>query len=160
VNKFFHSDTLTFVARVTIGLVFVVASLEKIVSPQAFAVSVANYKLLPDVMIPFVATILPWMVLLVGLALLFGIMQRGASLLSGIMLVAFLAAVASALLRGLDISCGCFTQDPSVGKIGWTKLLENSGLLLLSIYVFFSASTWGTVRRWLLSQSATAIRQP
>jgi hypothetical protein len=44
------------------------------------------------------------------------------------------------LVRGLDISCGCFTQDPAAGKIGWTKVLENTELLALSVFLLFSKS--------------------
>jgi hypothetical protein len=53
------------------------------------------------------------------------------------MLVGFTILVASALMRGLDISCGCFTQDPNVRKIGYQKILENCGLIVLSVWLLF-----------------------
>jgi uncharacterized membrane protein YphA (DoxX/SURF4 family) len=152
-KRFLDNDYLTFAARVIVGFVLVLASFEKIVDPQAFASSVANYKILPSGLLPLVATILPWMELLGGLALLFGIMHRGAAALAGTMLVLFTVAVGSALLRGLDISCGCFTQDPAAEKIGWLKLLENLGLFLLCLYVLFSTSSWCSLERRLSDAS-------
>ena len=154
-RRVLDNDYVTFAARLIVGFAFVLASFEKIVDPHAFASSVANYKLLPTGILPLAATILPWMELLGGLALIFGVMHRGAAALIGILLAVFTVAVASALLRGLDISCGCFTQDPAAEKIGWLKLLENLGLLLLSLDVLFSTSTWCTLERRISSRSSS-----
>jgi uncharacterized membrane protein YphA (DoxX/SURF4 family) len=84
------------------------------------------------------ATILPWIELLCGFALLFGVFIRGSALLVSVMLIAFTLAVVSGILRGLDISCGCFTQDPAADKIGWMKVLQNSTLIVLSLFLYFS----------------------
>jgi hypothetical protein len=53
------------------------------------------------------------------------------------MLFVFTILIIVAMLRGLDISCGCFTQDPSADKIGYKKILENIGMILLGIYLIF-----------------------
>lgn len=129
-----------FAARVFLGFVFVVASIEKAADPNAFAVSIGYYKLVGPTVALIIATILPWIELLCGLFLIFGMMPRGSSLLTFLMLFVFTAGVVSGILRGLDISCGCFTRDPGVGKIGWMKVLENCGLILLSLFSFFSNS--------------------
>lgn len=47
------------VVRLFLGAVFVYASLDKILHPQAFAEMVYNYQLLPDVLINLTAIILP-----------------------------------------------------------------------------------------------------
>jgi hypothetical protein len=54
-----------------------------------------------------------------------------------VMLAGFTVLIASALLRGLDISCGCFSQDPNVSKIGFQKIAENCGLIVLSVWLLF-----------------------
>lgn len=125
-------------ARLILGFVFVVASIDKASDPNAFAVSIGNYKLVGPTVSMAIATILPWIELLCGLFLIFGMMIRGSSLLILLMLVVFTASILSGIFRGLDISCGCFSRDPSVGKIGWMKVFENAGLVLLSLLVFFS----------------------
>lgn len=129
---------LSLLTRAFLGSFFIVISIDKISDPLAFAQSVGNYKLLPLPAILVIATVLPWLELLSGLAILFGVVQRGSSLLLCLMLGVFTLAVVSALLRGLDISCGCFTQDPSAGKIGWMKVAENGSLFLLSLFLLFS----------------------
>lgn len=136
---------LVLLTRVFLGLLFVVSSLEKIVDPAAFAHSIGNYKLLPPWLPMTVATILPWLELFCGFSLLFGIFIRGSALLLSAMLIVFTFAVTSGILRGLDISCGCFTQDPTAGRIGWMKVLENSTLIVLSLFLYYSNSNHFTL---------------
>lgn len=124
--------------RVLLGLAFVVGSLEKIVDPDAFGFSISNYRIFPAFIIPVPATILPWMELLCGLSILFGVLLRGSSLMVATMLVVFTLAVLSAMLRGLDITCGCFTNDPAAAAIGWGKVAENTGLLCTSLLLLYS----------------------
>jgi hypothetical protein len=50
----------------------------------------------------------------------------------------FTILIVSALIRGLDISCGCFTQDPNAEKIGYRKILENVGFILMGVYLVFA----------------------
>ncbi len=123
--------------RVFLGLAFVVASVDKVADPIAFGVSVANYKLLPDSMALLTATLLPWVELLCGLALLAGVLVRGSSLLLTCLLLVFIAAVLSAMVRGLDITCGCFTWHAKAATIGWNKVLENLGFLIASLLLLY-----------------------
>jgi len=132
-----RATALLLLLRVFMGMVFVAAAVEKVADPAAFAHSIDNYRLLPSGLLLLSATWLSWLELLCGLALVFGMRLRGASFLTSVLLLIFTLAVISGVMRGLDISCGCFTQDPGVAKIGWLKVLENTGLLLLSVWVYF-----------------------
>jgi hypothetical protein len=91
-----------------LAVVFIVASAYKILQPGAFAEQIYNYRLLSPQLINPIAITLPWIQLLCGLALLFSRTRWTASLWVLFMLVVFQGAVASALARGLNISCGCF----------------------------------------------------
>jgi uncharacterized membrane protein YphA (DoxX/SURF4 family) len=102
-----------------------------------------------------IATILPWVELLCGFAVLFGVLLRGSSLLLSTMLALFTLAVISALLRGLDISCGCFTQDPAAGHIGWMKVVQNTTLFVLTLFLYFSDTTKFSIIEYL-QKSETA----
>jgi uncharacterized membrane protein YphA (DoxX/SURF4 family) len=128
---------LILLIRTFLGGIFVFASLDKINDPQAFANSILQYKIVGQTLAMCIATILPSLELLCGLSLIIGIYPRGCELLITMMLVGFTFFVASALFRGLDISCGCFTQDPNVSKIGYQKILENCGLIVLSVWLLF-----------------------
>lgn len=140
---------LSLLTRAFLGIFFIIVSIDKIADPAAFALSIGNYKLLPLAAVGIIATVLPWLELLCGFAILFGAAQRGSSLLLCLMLGVFTVAVASALARGLDISCGCFTQDPSAEKIGWMKVVENTSLLLLSLFLFFSKANKFTLESFI-----------
>ncbi len=150
-----ENDYVTLSARLLLGFVFVVASIDKVADPNAFAVSVSYYRLVGEPFTLIIATILPWAELLCGLFLIFGIMVRGSSLLILLMLVLFTGGVISGIVRGLDISCGCFTRDPSVDKIGWMKVLENSGLMLLGILLLFSRSDRFSILTYLSIERRT-----
>jgi uncharacterized membrane protein YphA (DoxX/SURF4 family) len=148
------NDYLVLVARIVLGFLFVVVSIEKIRNPNAFAISIENYRIVPPLVAMLLATILPWMELLCGLSVLCGVFVRGGSLLLAVLLVVFTAAVASALVRGLDISCGCFTQDPEAERIGWRKVGENLGLLAVTVFLLCSTSdrlSLVSLRRWIIS---------
>ena len=144
-NNILHRDFGVVLARVFLGYVFIVASIDKAADPNAFAISIGYYKLVgPDVAL-LIATVLPWAELLCGIFLVFGVMPRGCSILVLLMLLVFTGGVISGLFRGLDISCGCFTRDPGVDKIGWLKVLENCGLFLLGMYSLFARSERTTI---------------
>lgn len=121
--------------RITLGVVFVYASIEKLADPSAFATSISAYKVLAGTSALVVATILPWVELLCGAGLLFGVYVKGSSTIALVLLLGFTAAVLSALVRGLDIACGCYTQDPSARHIGYWKVGENAVLLVVAFLV-------------------------
>ncbi|RPI04430.1 MAG: DoxX family membrane protein [Ignavibacteriae bacterium] len=132
------NSIVVLLARIFLGGLFVVASLDKITDPQAFANAILQYKVVGPTFAMLTATILPSLELLCGLSLIIGLYPRGCALLLTVMLVGFTILVASALFRGLDISCGCFTQDPNASKINLQKILENCGLIILSVWLLFN----------------------
>lgn len=139
------NTVLILLVRVFLGSLFIVASLDKITDVHAFATSILNYRIIDEPLATLIATVLPWFELFCGLGLVIGIYPKTSALLVTTILVVFTALVASAMLRGLDISCGCFTQDPVAGKIGWRKILENCGMILLGFYLILAqdrTSTW------------------
>jgi uncharacterized membrane protein YdcZ (DUF606 family) len=84
-----------------------------------------------------IAMTLPWLELLVGLCLVGGIFVSGALLTSIGMAAMFTFCLASALYRGLEISCGCFGPT-STEIIGYSTLIRALVILLFSVatYIF------------------------
>jgi uncharacterized membrane protein YphA (DoxX/SURF4 family) len=110
---------------VALGAVFIVASIDKIQDPEAFATTIANYRLLPYKTINGVAIVLPWLEIICGTLLVLGVWVRANTMIAGGLLVAFSIAISQALLRGLDISCGCFTTNPVAEKMSlWTLIWD------------------------------------
>jgi uncharacterized membrane protein YphA (DoxX/SURF4 family) len=125
--------------RVVLGILFLYASLDKILSPALFADSIRSYQILTRPMfVDIVAYTLPWLEYICGLALILNRFVHISSITISCLLIIFIAAIAQAIYRGLDISCGCFTQDPGASRIGIQKLAEDIGLLAGSVSLVIS----------------------
>ena len=111
--------------RVALGTVFIVASLDKIQNPEAFATTIANYRLLPYTVINGIAIVLPWLEVVTGTLLVLGVWIRANTMIAWGLLLVFSFAISQALVRGLDISCGCFTTDPVAQRMTlWTLVWD------------------------------------
>ena len=121
-------DLLSLACSLGVGLVFLWASLDKIQHPGAFAQAIANYRMVPMVFLHPFAWLLPIVEAVVGLALIVGWQRRGAALLASLMTVMFIVAIATALARGLDISCGCF-ETAAGHSVGLDLLVRDVVLL-------------------------------
>lgn len=126
--------------RLVVGGIFIYASLDKLQNPDSFALVIHHYRLVPYSMLHPFAMLLPVLEFIVGVALVLGIRQRGAALLTALMNIMFIAALSSALMRGLDISCGCFHTDSGHG-VGLSLLLRDALLLLACLPPLFSLNT-------------------
>lgn len=120
-------------ARWLLGLIFLVSSLGKIADPGAFADDIAAYRLVPFGAINVVAIVMLWTEFLVGLSLLNGVAYRSGALLAALMNVVFILAASSAMARGLDIECGCFTVAKST--VGWGLIGRDLLFLAMSLIV-------------------------
>jgi uncharacterized membrane protein YphA (DoxX/SURF4 family) len=118
-------------AQILIGVVFLFAALAKIADLEAFALQLHNYRMTPIWSENLLAMTLPWVELLAGLALVFGVRPRSGAVVVLALLILFTATVGIAWARGLDVSCGCFGKV-GAAKIGAQKLLENIGLVFLA----------------------------
>ncbi len=140
--------------RVVLGVVFIVAAWPKLADPIGFAKAVANYRMLPEVPERLLALLLPPVELLVGVCLILGVLDAGASLLALLMMLMFIVGVGAAVARGLDISCGCFDTEGGT-RVGVKKLFENILLTAMALRV------WTGDRSWLsLSTRRRSIPQP
>ena len=119
---------LALACRLAAGATFLFASLDKIAHPAGFALAIFHYRLVPAALLHPFALLLPWIEAVVGIALLTGLWRRGAALLATAMTVMFLGAIAAALARGLDISCGCFHTEGG-HAVGVGLLLRDLALL-------------------------------
>lgn len=151
-KRFLSNEYNVLTTRMFVGVLLLTASIDKIADPAAFAQSIEDYRVISGPVVTILATTIPWMELLCGLAMIFGIVVPGASLLAGSLLFVFTLAVVSALLRGLDITCGCFTQDPNAARLGWLKVAENFILIAVTVYLYFSTSIRFSLEQYLLDR--------
>jgi putative oxidoreductase len=127
----------TVAVRLSLGCMFLYSSLPKIRQPYDFLSSAYNYELVGPKLGLLVAMVLPWAELFVGICLIGGIFVNGALLVSISMGAIFSFAVASALQRGLNISCGCFSKS-STEQIGYITLIRSLVIMLISVVAYLS----------------------
>jgi len=137
-------------ARLYLGGVFLLACAHKILHPEVFAVDVATYQFLPLWAVNLFAITLAWVELAAGLLLVLGVRSRAAALLVALMMLAFLAALGSALSRGLELSCGCFaSQGAAEDPISWRTVVRDLAWLALALYAMWLDRAPLGLERWL-----------
>ncbi len=125
------------VGRIVIGLVFIAASMDKIAHPDQFVEVIMGYKIVPWTTAMVIGIWLPWVELVVGTIILIGIWVRaGALLLSGLTVI-FIGALSSALLRNIDIQCGCFSVSELTQARSVSSLWQEMVLLLGCIWLWW-----------------------
>lgn len=133
------SGLVLLLARLLLAGVFILAGLPKIQDPVAFAASVDAYRTISGSLVMWVAVLLPWLELVVGLGLLTPWLRRAsASVMIGL-LGLFMALHASAWARGLDIECGCFGENGGSPDYHWL-ILRNLALLLITVFIILSSA--------------------
>jgi len=135
---------ITLLGRLLLGGVLLVAGGLKVTKPTESANATAAYKILPTDLAHLVGYALPWVEVAIGLLLILGIMVRYSAIFSGIIMVIFIAAIASVWARGLLIDCGCFGGggeiDPSlksqVHRAYFIEIMRDLGLALTALYLY------------------------
>ena len=123
------------ICRICLGLMFIYASLDKIAHPEEFAKQIGYYKALPFGLENLLAIILPWAELIMGICLIAGLLVDGAALVSIIMMLVFILAISQAMLRGIDITCGCFKVSADSDKLGLDTIIRDIIFLVMSYIV-------------------------
>lgn len=133
------SNIVFVILRVILGAMFIFAGATKIGDPAAFANDIDNYRMLPYVLVSLMAIILPWVEIIAGLLLVTGKLLHGASFTLIVLNVVFIIAISSALARGLDINCGCFSMEGTSSQVGVVRLFEDVIYLSMAVVIYLRA---------------------
>jgi uncharacterized membrane protein YphA (DoxX/SURF4 family) len=136
---------VTLLARLILGGVLLAAGGLKVFKPTDSANAVAAYKLMPTELAHLIGYALPWLEVAIGLLLIVGFMVRPAAVLSGLIMIVFIGAIASVWARGMLIDCGCFGGggeiDPSLASEVrmnyFIEIMRDLGLALAALYLYF-----------------------
>ena len=130
---------LIWVCYLAVAGVYLAAGVPKILDLEQFALDIYRYQILPSSLINITAILLPFIEVVAAVTLLLIPRYRDAAafVLTGLTAV-FTLAIVSAMVRGLDISCGCFSTE---SPITWWKIAENIGLLVIGALSFLGART-------------------
>ena len=112
--KFLH---IPLIFRLILGVVFIYASYYKILDPVAFSDNIHNFHTTDNLLWVenWVALILPWLEMIVGVFLIFGVFLEGSTSITIGLLTFFIFILSQAVLRGIDVHCGCFKTEADAG---------------------------------------------
>lgn len=135
-----------------LAAVWLVSGIVKLSDPPQTYLAVNGYEILPHGVANIVATAMPLLELALGIFVLLGLATRVMAVLSVLVLLAFIGAVAQAWARGLTIDCGCFggggqvdanqTQYPQ-------EIARDIGFMVLAVWLLVRPRTIFSMDGWL-----------
>ncbi len=120
-----------------------------IANPYQFLRSIDAYRLLPMAITPYLAYAIPILQMFLALGLMFGELKRYA-LASAALLLLFSVFQGSAMFRGIDMSCGCFSNSggEQIG-LATVSIPLGIGLTLLAATVYQRQTLTGSFQHVL-----------
>jgi len=148
-------------ARVVLGGAILYAGLLKIGDLNQSVVAVKAYELpFPAGLITLIGYALPIVEIVLGAAIVAGVLTRWTALLGGLMMVVYIIGLSSAWARGLNIDCGCFTPGGALSpdqKADYLKsILRDVGFTALAVWVVLWPRTPLSVDAWIAGPEADA----
>jgi uncharacterized membrane protein YphA (DoxX/SURF4 family) len=122
------------VLRIVLGAIFLFAGVAKVGHADQFAAQIAGFRLLPQPAVAPLAVALPYLEILLGGYLVVGLFTRTAAWSAVALLAVFDLAVASAVVRGMTVSCGCFGPNDTTVTT-WTEVARDAVFVLLAVIV-------------------------
>jgi uncharacterized membrane protein YphA (DoxX/SURF4 family) len=108
INSEKYQPWITFLFRLILGGVLLVAGALKVTDPYSSATSVRAYQILPIDLANFLGFVLPFAEVAIGIFLIVGIWVRLGAIAGGALMVMFIIAIGQAWARGISLDCGCF----------------------------------------------------
>lgn len=148
-------DLIGLIVRLGLAAVWLVSGAVKASDLNQTYIAVQAYDLLPGGVSSVVAGALPFLELALGVLLLVGLGTRIAAVVSAVVLVAFVGAVAQSWARGLTIDCGCFGGGGQVAP-GQTQypqeILRDVGFLVLATWLLVRPRSVASLDGWLTAR--------
>jgi uncharacterized membrane protein YphA (DoxX/SURF4 family) len=131
---------LSFILRIIIGGIFLVSGLAKISDPVRFLLTLREFRLFSESIVPFTAVFLPWLEFFLGLSVVLGVLYRTSALMLAGLNMMFIIALGSVMVRGFEIDCGCFGLVADILKLpdmaDWKAVVRNVMFITLCAVIF------------------------
>ena len=140
--NFIRSLNLPLIFRIILGIIFIYASYDKILDPAAFSKNIHNFHTTDNLVWVenLVALILPWLELIVGVFLIFGVFLEGSTSITIGLYIFFIIILSQAVFRGIDVHCGCFKTEADAGVTDLRfelikRIIEDFVLLGMAVFI-------------------------
>ena len=132
-------SAILLLCRLIVGGLLVFAAVLKLPKPGVFHDSIRAFRVLPDHLAAVSAFAFPWLEIIAGVCLVLGVWARASATICAGLLVGFLGAVISVMVRS-DVTvseCGCFGDAIVIctGPPGPCHIVQNVVLSALAIIV-------------------------
>jgi uncharacterized membrane protein YphA (DoxX/SURF4 family) len=107
-NNTAYGNSITALLRIIMGLLFLYSGFFKAIDPENFAKAIILYDISPEVLVPYIAVVIPYIELIIGLLLLFGYKIKSSSFFSMILMLFWIIIISISIYRGKSFDCGCF----------------------------------------------------
>lgn len=135
IRKLLLSPKLDLIVRLVIGSVFIYAGFIKLIDPKAFAKVISQYDIVPDILLPVVAIVLPAAEFLAGLGLVMNI--RGSLMVIFNLLIVFIMVLGYGIFNDMNIDCGCFsTEEINAHNSLKQALFRDLFMILATCYLY------------------------
>lgn len=107
---------ISLVLRLFLAGVFLYSGVPKLGNLKLSQYATRAYELFPYQVADFIGVVQPIVEVAIGILLLIGLFVRWAAVVSALLLIVFIAGIASAWARGLAIDCGCFSKGGAIDE--------------------------------------------
>lgn len=135
-------EALAFVLRIAVAGILIFAGFSKVRDISGFEQALRGYEALPRWAVAIVARGLPPLEIAGGVALAAGLATRYVALSVGALFLSFVVWLTIALLRGLDVDCGCFSST-TPSRLTWWSVGRALALALVAAFVAFPETLLG-----------------
>jgi uncharacterized membrane protein YphA (DoxX/SURF4 family) len=108
-KRMISSQWFYLLIRFIIGAVFIYAGFSKLIDPKAFARSISQFDIIPEILLAPLAIGLPALEFLGGIGLILNI--RGSLTVIFNLLVLFILVLGYAIFNNMYINCGCLSTE-------------------------------------------------
>lgn len=117
------------IGRTLVGAILLLAGVVKLkTGAQLFSQAILGYRLVPPAFATLLGRILPWIEVITGICLIFGLVSMVANLLAFTLLLTFSTAMTFSLYRGHKHDCGCFGLARKK-QLRWQMVYRNLALM-------------------------------
>ena len=125
-------------ARLILGGMLIFAGALKVGHAADLASAIAGFRLLPASVTAPIAVVLPYFEILLGIYLIVGLFTRVAATVAAAQFVLYAGAIASAVIRHIPASCGCFGPNDTA-TADWPHVLFDLILAALAAFIAYGA---------------------
>ena len=151
-------------ASIALALVFLTSGVGKLLGQSAFLLSLSSAYISPEFS-AFIANVLPWVELILGISLIIGIAPQLVGGISTVLVAAFIFHNSWMISQGWGYQpCGCLGVFDKLfeGKLStFSSLYIDIGLLVLALAIYFAyPGKLLEIRPWFLRRGKPAVSPP